>query len=371
MNQSTTRSVRSFSSLSVIMLLLVFQHVSICKAQITATQINSSSLYFKPVDALQLQLSNNGASGLGVLLRGEISGAGFNIRFNSVNLELNKGLKLVTNAEAQAKFEFNSAATKAGITAYSPLPVGNYQVNITVISSIDNEELAALAYEQEVTALNPPVLISPPDESSIDTKNPLLMWSPPLPVDARLGTVWYDLVLVEVLPNQSANDAIQRNNPMFKQEKIPATSILYPATAMPLKEGRIYAWQVHARTDATFIGSTEVFTFSLPLPVTQPETRLYGELKSKLDASVYEANEGKVYFNYREEYKSASLSFKVFNQAGEDVRKNCPMEINKQPGENQYLLDLNRCQNLPPGIYTLEVKGEKNDTKLLKFRLTR
>lgn len=371
MNQSTTRSALSLCGYSALALIFVLLHITVCKAQITATQLPTGSLYFKPADALQMQLTNTGNAGLGIFLRGEISGGGFSIRFTSANLQLNQGSLLVTNATAQAAFEFNAAASKVGITAYSPLPVGRYQVGITVISSSDNEELASLAYEQEVTALNPPILISPPNEGSIDTRNPLLIWSPPLPVDARLGTVLYDLVLVEVLPNQSANDAIQRNYPMLKQDRIPGTSLLYPATALPLKEGKVYAWQVHARTDAVFIGSTEVFTFTLPLPVTNPETRVYGELKTRLDASVYEAAEGKVYFNYREEYKSATLDFKVLNDAGIDVRKNCPMDINKQPGENQYMLDLNRCRNLPPGIYTLEVRGEKNDARMLKFRLTR
>jgi hypothetical protein len=135
------------------------------------------------------------------------------------------------------------------------------------------EESASSCLDIELMPLSPPLLLSPDNESTITEDHPLLVWLPPMPVGKE--KVLYDLKLVEILPNQTPYDAIQRNFAILEKQDISGTSLQYPANAMKIESGKRYAWKVNARTaDRKPVGETEVWWFTKGEPGTsaQPES---------------------------------------------------------------------------------------------------
>lgn len=356
-------------SLVAFLLLLVFCQSTI--AQINVARSFSSALYFKPSDALNLNIINGSQNAISGFLIGTIQSNKNELAmgFKTIPFLLKPGSNTVNATVLQAKFSPNNVATRLNLNANSFLPAGVYRIKLSIIDEVSGEELADYDDEHEVILISPPFLVSPADESVIETVNPLLIWSPPLPLDPRGPQVYYDLKLTEVLSGQNPMDAIQRNFPLFKQDGLTQVNVLYPANAAPLQKGKLYAWQIQARTKDYFIGSTEVFVFSLSVADKPNNPIVYGELKSKLDAGVYQAIDKRVYFNYREQYIANSVNFKIIDSKGNDLRSHCDCEIRKQPGENQFLLDLNKCDGMSKGIYTLEVYNDKNELEKLKFSI--
>jgi hypothetical protein len=95
----------------------------------------------------------------------------------------------------------------------------------------------------------------------------------------------------------------------------------------------------------------------------------YGELKKALDAGYYQVNasDHMLYFNYKEEYKSGNLNFKIYDNSHEV--KNCPTVLTKQYGDNRFGIDLMSCLGASLAkYYLLEVINDKSEKLLLKFK---
>ena len=73
----------------------------------------------------------------------------------------------------------------------------------------------------------------------------------------------YDFAIYEVMPNQTAEDAV-RNIVQFKKTDITGTSFLYPSYAEKLVNGKVYAWQIQGKVisaKGTQYLPSEVFRF--------------------------------------------------------------------------------------------------------------
>lgn len=100
----------------------------------------------------------------------------------------------------------------------------------------------------------------------------------------------------------------------------------------------------------------------------------YAELSKKLDGgySMLTA-ENKLYFKYTGEYIDKELNYTIYNSSRADVTSSCTLlnlsnytnpPINKY-GDNRYEMD---CASLTTGYYTLEIKNEKGELYLLRFK---
>ena len=69
---------------------------------------------------------------------------------------------------------------------------------------------------------------------------PMFVWTPitPTPMEG------YTLKIVEIIGEQSADNAMKTNKPYFIQDNINSTSFQYPVSAKQLEDGKKYAWQV-------------------------------------------------------------------------------------------------------------------------------
>ncbi|MBS1663439.1 MAG: hypothetical protein JST68_20520 [Bacteroidetes bacterium] len=179
---------------------------------------------------------------------------------------LTKGTTVVTPREvAPVRYDYLSPA----FTDRDPngfLPAGNYKACYTVITS--DKGAAALAEECipiEVQPLSPPQLVTPADKDTIQTPYPQFSWIPPAPLNI-FSNLNFDLIMVEVLPGQATNEAIQQNIPVYTMSRYKDMVHLYPASGRRLDTGRVYAWRIIAKNEGEFIDESDVWTFRLATP---------------------------------------------------------------------------------------------------------
>jgi len=83
-------------------------------------------------------------------------------------------------------------------------------------------------------------LLSPADGETLQDGKPILFtWLPPLPAPAS-----YKIRIVEILGDESPEEAISKNTAFFEAGEILFTSFTYPISAKKLVVGRKYAWQI-------------------------------------------------------------------------------------------------------------------------------
>lgn len=146
------------------------------------------------------------------------------------------------------------------------LPAGNYKACYSVMST--GHGLSMLAEECipiEVQPLSPPQLVTPGDKDTVPTAYPQFSWIPPVPLNL-FSNLNYDLTLVEVLPGQAPQEAIQQNIPVYSIGHYKDVVHLYPSSNHPLDTGRVYAWRIVAKNESEFIDESDVWTFRLASP---------------------------------------------------------------------------------------------------------
>jgi hypothetical protein len=226
-------------------------------AQVSIIMYPLPQQQLKPADMFRADVLNAGTASQ-VYFIGTITQKGQKVvSAKSQVITLNTGsTQLNETMLAPAYSFFSSAVEQTG-----SLPYGNYTICLKAYLLNGIEETAIACEDIELMPLSPPLLLNPENESSIIEEYPLLVWLPPMPVGKE--KVVYDLKLVEIMPNQTAYDAIQRNFALLEQKNISGTSLQYPANAMKLDVGKKYAWKVNAYTaDRKLIGETEVWWFT-------------------------------------------------------------------------------------------------------------
>jgi hypothetical protein len=126
------------------------------------------------------------------------------------------------------------------------LPDGVYQVCIDLrnIRNQQGQGIPDTTLCAQFLSVNPkpPVLLFPRDKSTASTTQPVFQWTPVVSEVGRVLT--YQLRIVEMLPKQTALQAIEANVPVLEQFLTGLNVLPYPASAPHLLEGRKYAWRV-------------------------------------------------------------------------------------------------------------------------------
>ena len=111
----------------------------------------------------------------------------------------------------------------------------------------------------------PPVLMSPADQSMVTQKVPTFSWTP---ITGAPGEQFeYRILLVEMFEGQTPQRAIEANRVHMEQTITGRTTFPYTQEYLPLEEGKRYAWQITASdVDGGFPlsdeGKTEIQTFT-------------------------------------------------------------------------------------------------------------
>ncbi len=186
------------------------------------------------------------------------------LRATSRPLVLTKGTKQINATDASpVQYNYMSPIFNVDRDPNGFLPVGNFKACYTVFKRDDSgEPLAEDCIPVEVQPLSPPQLNLPADTSVIETAYPQFNWLPPSPLNL-FSNLTYDMLVVEVLPGQSAYESIQKNMPVYNISRYKDMVHLYPASGKALDTGRVYAWRVVAKNEDDFVAQSEVWTFRL------------------------------------------------------------------------------------------------------------
>jgi hypothetical protein len=139
------------------------------------------------------------------------------------------------------------------------VPAGTYITCVTAYST----EGAILGMEKCITQVisrgfeGEITLISPEDGEEISDDNPNFVWMLSRPPKTQEGTITI-MRMVQIIGNQSPQDAITKNKAVFEQSGIRTTNIRYPTSAPKLEEGKKYAWIVIAGDLQSEIGTFTV-----------------------------------------------------------------------------------------------------------------
>src|SRR5262249_21872520 len=120
--------------------------------------------------------------------------------------------------------DMNQSTMRTGV-----LPEGNYELCI-VLTNVQNQPLAmpiCRSFNLEKNVL--PVLLQPENDKKIISgtqTTTLFVWTPMLPVTST--PVNYRFRLVEMLPNQTAQQAFMVNTPLIERVMTGSTQFLWP-----------------------------------------------------------------------------------------------------------------------------------------------
>jgi hypothetical protein len=216
-------------------------------------------------------------------------------------------------------------------------------------------------------------LITPYDKDTIDTHNPLLAWFY-MDGPSTNSHSSYRIIIVELQPEQSAEAGVIVNSPLVKMDRIQGTQLFYPYDAPELIPGHRYGWQIQRVQDNVLIDKSEAWEFILRLP-EEPNYVKYVSLKTKGDATNYEAVGGKIFFKMEEKYQSQDLDFFIYDENMEIINQDIKDDSEegetsgqmnvKNNGSNFYELDLGGMAKA--GTYTLVLLDARKRKYKLKF----
>lgn len=246
--------------------------------------------------------------------------------------------------------------------SYLPLGayVACYQLNL---NALKEEPLAEECIQINIDPLSPPLLNSPADQSEIQTPYPQFTWMPPTPFD-MFSSLNYDLIVTEVLPNQTPADAIQNNIPLYIRNNITQPSQNYSTSFNALEPDKVYAWQIVARNGFSYAAKTEVWTFklgreSVPAAIINDT---YILLQDDI-TGVYHVNKDILrikYYSFTKEY-TAIVDFT--DEKGAVVKRISQKIV---PGNNY--LDFDLKNKFKTGrLYKISIPDVKNKVHVLTF----
>ncbi len=257
---------------------------------------------------------------------------------------------------------------------FGMLPPGNFQVcyGFNWHSVHGSVKIAEECIDLEVEPLMPPQLTYPYDEAVMESPYPQFTWLPPGPLQSYSG-LSYDFKLVEILPSQTAVDAIQTNMPVLYQSGISALNYLYHSGLPQLKYDQPYAWKIVARNNSVQIAETETWTFTV---------RLFGHADSvfvgdppfvkmrKDDNGGYAINGSILKFDYYNEYSDTVWNVRCFD-IGKSVREEIFINMDSLPiipGQNLVSVTISDATGFKhKHLYQLEILNSRQEVWRLKF----
>jgi hypothetical protein len=253
------------------------------------------------------------------------------------------------------------------------LPVGNFMIcyQFSKITG-DNVEMIAEECETiEVEPLSPPLLVFPEDDAVLESTRPVFNWIPPTPFNL-FSNLSYDFRLVEVGSMQVASDAIQQNIAVYAQQNIATQVTIYPAGLPALDTGKVYAWQVTAKSNNSFVAKSDVWVFKIGQFGSEGQVYNSGESFAKLKMSGninYFLCKGKLRFYYDNYLNDDTVQLAIYDMA--ELQTPLPLDSNYlrlQPGQNLKEIDiLTKNEFRDDHLYHLVLTNSHNEKWIVKF----
>ncbi len=362
----------------IISVILVFCGLLPCRAQVVVNlQLPAMGLMIKS-QLWNLSIVNTGTADIEAQVEVLLTDASNNqqvLSGTTRTITLPKGAKqLTSNDVLPVSYNVLNPGYNLDASQDGFLPIGLYHVCYTVIQVTHGgtERLSEECEDIQVDPISPPMLISPADSDRVDMTRPLFTWVPPSPF-ILFNNLSYQYTLVEVMPLQTASDAIQQNIPLQTQQNIYTNSMQYPLSSPELDTGKLYAWQVAAVTGGNIVSKSEVWSFRIRKDGQDTSHTVsmdhYARPGRTQDAS-YTLCNGILRFVYLNEYNDATIPFKIYditNAAQREVGMDSTV-MDIRYGENYKQFDFTQGDQLTDKhIYLLELVNSRNESWYLKF----
>ncbi|MCU0442348.1 MAG: hypothetical protein MUE96_08120 [Bacteroidia bacterium] len=342
-----------------------------CWAQLVIIQNPISSIDVKPTDIFKISIQNNSGVADFYFLKGSVlnNGSGKKVLDAiSKSFSVKPGLNTITQDLIAAEYTIYSELVKqSGI-----IPFGQYQFCVELIKTSNQEEVVDACVVNTISPLSPPYLLMPENESSVSEPLPVLTWLPPMPLTKNKVT--YDLKLVEILPNQTPYDAIQRNYAVLDVKSIKNQLLQYPSNAIQLKDKSKYAWQVVAKTETNeLIGETEIWSFTKESAQegSQPKATNKAASDSYYIVADEDANKSKVSIIQtlriisNENVSNPDLVYTISDQNGTKIPE-AEMELISE-GRGRFTINFKNPKKLFGKTYKLTIVSSKNRNRYIVF----
>ncbi len=132
----------------------------------------------------------------------------------------------------------------------------------------------------------------------------------------------YRIRIAPVKEGQNNENAINRNNPVYQDNQVMSTSMIYPTTAKPLEKFQPYAWTVDAYYKGILLGGAEAWRFTIiddSLLVAVPVVQSYYEFENHLgETKIYAV--GSLKLKYVSDNMVDTLGVQLLDMKGQEVR---------------------------------------------------
>jgi hypothetical protein len=357
--------------LRLLIFMLLFSHLSIGQVSIishTCTEFSAS-----PVAMVGVTLMNEEQAASEVSIRATITDlngvvlcevlSNPAIISTGVSVFKSTGFKSIRYADASIT---NSLRT-TGI-----LPFGQYKYCVEVLAGLVErvDEYCEGLDSDYLEFLN---LVSPADGDTVYTPVPVLSWIHSGDFGQSTNSS-FNMVLVEMRDQQSAQEAILSNSPFWTDLSLRGHQSFYSSASKKLKEGGKYAWQVQRVYNGKIIQTSEVWHFVMQEPKEEKDLK-YVNLKKGVHPQIIDVY-SRLYLRFDEAYSNGGLSYSILDSNG----KLCQIPMNKDMealqtgselisvGFNAFEIDLLKY-NLQPGVYKVKIDGQKKQAYELQIRM--
>lgn len=219
---------------------------------------------------------------------------------------------------------FSENAFKELFFDYGKLPQGTYEYCVSialkkiVTENPVSEPVNDCIYQtvNDIFLIN---LVEPEDNAELHEYYPMLSWVVNYPFASALT---YCVRVVELKKGQNNENAITRNNPIYVDNNVSPTSLVYPVTAKPLQVFQPYVWTVDAYYKGILLGGAEAWRFTIVEDsVLQPKevVQSYYDFEHHIGETRISAP-GTLKLKYRSDKMSDTMYLKVFSNKGKAVK---------------------------------------------------
>ncbi|HVW96807.1 MAG TPA: hypothetical protein VHA56_12630 [Mucilaginibacter sp.] len=365
------------SVLCTILVLLMDTGKCFSQSQSVVTNLSAiDGLELNPDNIFNYQMINNTGSTKDVTVKGSViyRSSGISARY-SCQVTLQNGFNQISKEKVHnLSWEFSSQAFRELFFTYRKMPQGTYEycVNVSLTTphteSVMDDPQAECIY-QTVNDLFLINLVDPEDDAKIYEHNPDLSWIVNFPFANELT---YRVRVAELKAGQNKENAIVRNNPVYQDDRVTMTNIIYPVTAKPLKVFQPYVWTVDAFYKGILLGGAEPWQFTIiedSLENRPPGKQPYVDIRvTNGSTQVIAIGSLNVKYTLREQ-SDDSLTVKVRYLTGaKDIdMKEQKLKVNY--GDNFYVFDFYKNNPLKHnGYYLLTLTNQAGKIYRLPFK---
>jgi hypothetical protein len=326
-----------------------------------------------PDNIFNYQVINNSGSSRDVTIHGTVRYKNSSMRFSySFTTVLNAGVTMFSRDKATSPiWDFSSSALQELFFNYRKLPQGTYEYCVEVSVHNNSGDISGqipindCIYQRvdDIFLIN---LIDPENNAKIYEHYPMLSWIVNYPFASELS---YRVRVAELKEGQSDENAITRNNPVYQDNNVLSTGIVYPVTAKPLEIFQPYVWTVDAYYKGILLGGAEVWKFTIiedSLLKNIPREQSYYEFATHNgDTRLYAVGELKL--KYLSDLADNVLSLQLLDVNDKEV-KLPSNEIKLKAGDNRILIPLKDRSGVKHfKKYNLHITTKDNKSFIVPF----